>query len=201
MVLLGLLGAALVASGVAPADRKVWFLEVAPVLLGIPLLIATFGRFRLTLLSYRLIFLHALLLVVGAHYTFSLVPAGLWFRDTLELTRNHYDRVVHLVGGIAPAIVGREILLRRTPLRPGGWLFFLVASACLAGSAAYELLEWGAVLLTGSQAFLATQGDVWDAQWDMLLGLVGAVVAQLGLARFQDGELDALRADLPGLKF
>jgi putative membrane protein len=169
-------------------------MEVAPVVLGVPVLIATFRRFRLTPLSYRLIFLHALLLVVGSHYTFSRVPAGLWLQGALDLTRNPYDRIVHFVGGFAPSIVGREILLRRLPLRPGGWLFFLVTSACLAGSASYELLEWWAAQLTGidASAFLATQGDVWDTQWDMLLGFIGAVAGQLLLARRQDRELAVL---------
>jgi putative membrane protein len=193
------LAAALVASGISPRDRLTWLLEVAPVLLGAAILIATFRRFRLTPLSYRLAFLHALLLVVGGHYTFSEVPAGIWLRDSLGLARNPYDRVVHLVGGFAPAIVGREILLRRTPLRPGGWLFFLVALGCLGGSAFYELLEWCAAALTGAEAskFLATQGDVWDTQWDMFLGLTGAIVAQILFSRRHERELGALSLDLP----
>lgn len=171
-------------------------MEEAPVFLGVPVLIATFRRFRLTPLSYRLIFLHALLLVVGGHYTFSKVPVGFWVRDALDLTRNHYDRIVHGVGGFAPAMLAREILLRRTRLRPGGWLFFLVTSACLAGSAFYEILEWWAAELMGVQAstFLATQGDVWDTQWDMLLGLAGAIAAQLLLGRCQDRQLAALES-------
>ena len=195
LVLLALLAAALVASGISPRDRLTWLLEVAPVFLGVAILIATFRRFRLTPLSYRLAFLHALLLVIGGHYTFSHVPAGFWLQDSLGLTRNPYDRIVHFVGGFAPAILGREILLRRTPLRPGGWLFFLVTLGCLGGSAFYELLEWGAAALTGVEAslFLATQGDVWDTQWDMFLGLTGAIVAQILFSRRHERELAALR--------
>jgi putative membrane protein len=194
-VLLALLLTALVVSGIAPKDRRTWLLEEAPVFLAVPVLIATYRRFRMTPLSYRLIFLHALLLVVGGHYTFSKVPAGLWLQDALDLARNDYDRVVHFVGGFAPAVVAREILLRKTRLRPGGWLFCLVTSACLAGSAFYELLEWWAAKLTGvkASAFLATQGDVWDTQWDMLLGFIGAIAGQLLLARRQDQELAALQ--------
>lgn len=195
-ILLGLLVTAVIISGIAPEDRLTWLMEEAPVLLGVPFLILTFPRFRLTSLSYRLIFLHALLLVVGSHYTFSKVPAGLWLQDALDLTRNHYDRIVHFVGGLAPAIVAREVLLRRTRLRAGGWLFVLVTSACLAGSAIYEILEWWAAELAGVQAtaLLATQGDVWDTQWDMFLGLAGAIAGQLLLGRCQDRELAGLES-------
>jgi putative membrane protein len=193
-VLLGLLVLAMALSGISPKDRPTWLLEEAPVFIGVPILIATRRRFPLTLLAYRLIFVHALLLIVGGHYTFSEVPFGVWLRDALGLARNHYDRVVHFIGGFAPAVVGREILRRKTPLRPGGWLFFLVSLGCLGGSAFYELLEWWAAALTGAQAsaFLATQGDVWDTQWDMLLGLVGAVAGQLVLAGRHERELAAL---------
>ena len=194
LILLAALAAAVILSGVCPRNRPVWLLEEAPVLVGIPVLIFTRRRFPLTPLSYRLIFLHALLLVVGSHYTFSKVPLGLWLRDTLGLSRNPYDRIVHLVGGIAPAIVGREILRRRTPLPRGGWLFFLVSLGCLGGSAFYELLEWCAAAATGVPAseFLATQGDVWDTQWDMFLGLAGAILAQWVFTGVHERQLDAL---------
>jgi putative membrane protein len=190
-VLLSLLVVAVVLSGIAPNDRLTWFLEEAPVFVGVPILVATWWKFPLTLLAYRLIFIHALLLTFGAHYTFSDVPLGLWLRDVLDLARNNYDRVVHFVGGVAPAILGREILRRKTSLQPGGWLFFLVALGCLGGSAFYELLEWWAAAITGAQAsaFLATQGDPWDTQWDMLLGLLGAVVGQIAFSRPHEREL------------
>jgi putative membrane protein len=190
-ILLVLLALAVMLSGISPRDRLTWVLEEAPVFIGVPILIATWRRFPLTLLAYRLIFIHALLLTFGAHYTFSEVPLGLWLRDVLGIARNNYDRVVHFVGGVAPAILGREILRRKTPLGPGGWLFFLVALGCLGGSAFYELLEWWAAAITGAQAsaFLATQGDLWDTQWDMFLGLAGAVVGQLVFGRLHEREL------------
>lgn len=195
-ILLGLLLVAVLLSGASPRDRLTWVLEEAPVFIGIPILIATRRRFPLTVLSYRLIFLHALLLTLGAHYTFSEVPFGLWLRDALGLARNNYDRLVHFVGGVAPAVIGREILRRKTSLRPGNGLFFLVSLGCLGGSAFYELLEWWAAALSGGQAsaFLATQGDVWDTQWDMFLGLAGAVAGQLVLTKRQERELAALGA-------
>ncbi len=190
-VLLVLLAAAMAVSGRAPADRRIWILEETPILLAAPFLLATFWTFRLTRWTYRLLFVHALLIVIGGHYTYSGVPAGLWWRDALGLSRNHFDRVVHFFGGLAPAVLARELLLRKTRLRPGGWLFWLVALTCLGGSAAYEILEWWAARLSGFEAaaFLATQGDVWDTQWDMFLGLAGAIAGQLLFGRLQDREI------------
>ncbi|MCR3752312.1 DUF2238 domain-containing protein [Lentzea californiensis] len=191
LVLLGLTAVALVASGISPHDRTTWYLEVAPVVIGGALLVATYRRFRLTPLLYRLIFLHVLVLILGGHYTYARVPAGFWVQDWFDLARNHYDRFAHLVQGFVPAVLAREVLLRRTALRPGGWLFFLVVSVCLAFSATYELGEWLAAVVAGSGAdeFLGTQGDVWDTQWDMFMALLGALAAQLTLARVHDREL------------
>jgi len=143
------------------------------------LLVATYRRFPLTPLAYRLIFVHAGILMLGGHYTYAEVPPGFWVRDLLGLSRNHYDRLGHFAQGFVPAIVAREILLRKTPLRPGGWLFFLVTCICLAISAFYEFVEWWTALLSGeaAMAFLGTQGDVWDTQWDMFLCLLGALAA------------------------
>jgi putative membrane protein len=156
----------------------------------------TYRRFPLTPLAYRLIFLHACILMVGGHYTYAEVPLGFWLRDLLGLARNHYDRLGHFAQGFVPAIVAREILLRKTPLMPGGWVFFLVTSICLAISAFYELVEWWTALASGeaATAFLGTQGDVWDTQWDMFLCLVGALTAQLTLSRVHDRELVRLAA-------
>jgi putative membrane protein len=167
---------------------------VAPVLIAAPLLLATERRFPLTRLLYVLLFLHASILMLGGHYTYARVPAGFWVQDLFELGRNHYDRLGHFAQGFVPAILAREILLRRTPLRPGGWVFFLVLAVCLAFSAFYELLEWWSALLGGEAAtdFLGTQGDVWDTQWDMFLAALGAVAAQLLLARRHDAALAAL---------
>jgi putative membrane protein len=189
--LLGLTALALVVSGIAPTDRATWWLEVAPVLIAAPALIATFARFPLTPLLYRLIFLHALVLILGGHYTYAEVPLGFWAQDAFELSRNHYDRLGHFMQGFVPAILARELLLRLTPLERGGWLFYLVLAACLSFSAFYELIEWWAALAAGgaADAFLATQGDVWDTQWDMFIALCGALAAQLTLSAMHDREL------------
>ena len=194
IVLLAVAGVLLAWSGVAPADRTTWVLEVFPIFIAVPLLVATARRFPLTPLAYRLIFVHALILMLGGHYTYAEVPLGFWMQRVFGFSRNHYDRIGHLAQGFVPAIIAREILLRRTPLRPGGWLFLLVCSVCLAISACYEFVEWWAALLGGAAAtdFLGTQGDVWDTQWDMFLAGVGAVSALLLLSRLHDRQLAAL---------
>ena len=191
---------ALAVSGVAPHDRLTWLLEVAPILIAVPVLIATARRFPLTPLAYRLIFLHALILMLGGHYTYAEVPLGDWVADALGLARNPYDRLGHLAQGFVPAIVVREILIRRSPLRPGKWLAFLVVCVCLAISAAYELVEWWAALIGGesADAFLGTQGDQWDTQWDMFTALVGAVAALLLLGRYHDRQIARLEAQSHG---
>jgi putative membrane protein len=190
-ILLAALLGALALSAIHPYDRPTWVMEVAPIFVGVPLLIATARRFPLTPLLYRLIFLHAVILMVGGHYTYARVPLGFWAQELFGFTRNHYDRLGHFAQGFVPAMIAREILLRRTPLRPGGWLFFLVTSVALAISACYEFVEWWAALAGGEAAteFLGTQGDVWDTQWDMFLALVGACSAQWLLARKHDREL------------
>lgn len=182
---------ALVISGLAPYERGTWLMEVFPVLLGVPVLTATARRFPLTPLAYRLLFLHALILIVGGHYTYARVPLGTWAQAAFGLARNNYDRLGHFAQGFVPAIVMREILLRRSPLRPGRWLFFLVTCVCLAISASYEFIEWWSALIGGESAtdFLGTQGDPWDTQWDMFTALVGAVAAQLALRRAHDRQL------------
>lgn len=196
LVLLAALAAILVLSGVGPRDRFTWLLEVAPILIGVPLLVATSHSFPLTILLYRLLFFHAVILAVGGHYTYAEVPLGFWVRDALGLARNHYDRVGHFAQGFVPAILSREILLRRSPLRPGGWLFFLVTCVCLGFSAFYELVEWWTALATGegATAFLGTQGDPWDTQWDMFLAGVGAISSQLILGRLHERQLARLTA-------
>jgi putative membrane protein len=194
LALLAIAAVALIASGIAPRERGTWLLETFPVMIAAPLLWLTWDRFRLTPLAYRLVFLHALILIPGGAYTYAHVPLGFWLQDLFGLTRNPYDRIGHLAQGFVPAIVAREILLRRSPLVPGNWLFFLVCCVCLAISACYEFLEWWSALILGGGAreFLGTQGDQWDTQWDMFLALVGAVTAQLVLSRTHDRQLDAL---------
>lgn len=194
---LSIVGAiALIVSAINPYDRITWWLEVFPILIGVPILMATYHRFRFTPLAYRLVFIHALILMLGAHYTYARVPPGFWLQDLFDLSRNHYDRLGHFAQGFVPAILAREILLRQTPLVPGKWLFFIVASICLALSAFYEFTEWWAALAGGeaADAFLGTQGDVWDTQWDMFLALLGAISAQILLAHRQDRELGRMES-------
>jgi putative membrane protein len=178
----------LVISGVSPHDRAVWWLEVLPVVIALPLLGWTHERFPLTWLAYSLLCLHAIILMIGGHFTYARVPFGFWLQDVLDLSRNPYDRIGHVAQGFVPAILAREILLRCTPLRQGGWLFAIVVMVCMAVSVSYEFLEWWAALLTGetADAFLATQGDVWDTQWDMFLATVGAIASLLLLSRLHD---------------
>jgi len=184
----------LVLSGIEPkADRLTWLLETLPVMIALLLLAATRYRFPLTTLAYRLIFLHALVLILGGYYTYAEVPLFNYLRDSLELSRNHYDRVGHFMQGFVPAILAREILLRRSPLT-GRWLFFLTLCFCLAFSAFYELIEWWVALLNeqAAEAFLGTQGDPWDTQADMFMALIGASTALLLLGRRHDRELARL---------
>jgi len=196
LVLLAATAAILIWSGIAPHDRYTWWLEVAPVVVGAPLLALTARRFPLTPLLYRLLFLHAAILMVGGHYTYARVPAGFWAQEAFHLTRNHYDRLGHFAQGFVPAMLAREVLRRRTPLRPGGWLFFLASCVALSVSASYELIEWWTAAASGTaaDAFLGTQGDVWDTQWDMFLALLGALAALLLLSRAHERHLAALPA-------
>lgn len=184
----------LIVSGISPYDRLTWVLEVFPVVVGIPLLVATYRRAPLTSLLYALLFIHAVILMVGGHYTYARVPAGYWVQELFGLARNHYDRLGHLAQGFIPAILAREILKRWSPLTTSRWLPFLVVCVCLALSAFYELIEWWGAVLLGEDAsdFLATQGDVWDTQWDMFLALVGAIAALVLCGRLHDRQLAAL---------
>jgi putative membrane protein len=194
LLLLIVAAIALAVSSVAPTDRGTWWLEVAPVFIGAPLLIATAQRFPLTPMVYRLLFVHALILMLGGHYTYAEVPLGRWVQEWFGLARNHYDRLGHFAQGFVPAMLVRELLLRTSPLRPGKWLFFLVCTVCLAFSACYEFIEWWSALILGqgADAFLGTQGDPWDTQWDMFLALIGALTAQLTLGRWHLQQLHAL---------
>jgi putative membrane protein len=182
---------ALIVSGIGPADRTTWWLEVFPIFLAVPVLLATRRRFPFTRLLYWLILVHAMILMLGGHYTYAKVPLGFWMQDWFGFARNNYDRIGHFMQGFVPALVAREILLRRSPLTRGKWLFFIVTSICLAVSACYEFVEWGAALAGGesADAFLGTQGDVWDTQWDMFMALIGALTAQILLARVQDAQI------------
>lgn len=175
-------------------DFFTWVLEALPVIIGGAIVISVYRKFRLTGLVYVLIWVHMIILLVGAHYTYARMPLFDWFRDVFELSRNHYDRLGHVAQGFVPAIVARELLLRKSTLQKGKWLFFIVVCICLAISAAYELLEW--IVAVAAQddavAFLATQGDVWDTQKDMALCLAGAVIALLSLGKVHDKALKKL---------
>jgi putative membrane protein len=188
--------AVLVWSGIQPHDRFTWFLEVAPVLIGVPILVALWPRFRLTRLVYTLLWIHAIILMVGGKYTYAEVPLGFWLQDALGFARNHYDRIGHFAQGFVPAMLAREVLVRRSPLAGSRWLPFVVVCFCLAFSALYELIEFWTALGTGAaaEAFLGTQGDVWDTQWDMQMALIGAVTALLALSRLHDREMGALHS-------
>jgi putative membrane protein len=172
-----------------PAGRTSWILEVGPGLAGVAVLIAVYRRFRMSNVVYVCVFLHVLILIYGGFYTYAMTPLGNWAKDAFHWQRNHYDRVGHLALGVFPALYTREILLRTSPLRRGKWLFFIICSICLAIGAFWELLEWWTTLIVASDvgvAFLGSQGDVWDAQWDMLLALVGAVISLVALGGLHD---------------
>jgi putative membrane protein len=179
-------------SAIHPHDGFTWFLEVAPALIALPILFFTYKKFPLTPLLYGLILLHAIVLMVGGHYTYAEVPLFNWLRDTFDLGRNYYDRIGHFVQGFVPAMIAREILLRKQIVRGKGWLFFMVCCICLSISAVYEFIEWWVAVASGTaaEAFLGTQGDVWDTQWDMFLALVGAICAQLFLAKLHNHQLE-----------
>ena len=193
--MLAVFAAALAWSAWHPKDEFTWVLEVLPALIGISIVAATYTRFKLSDLAYLAILLHSMVLMVGGHYTYAEVPLFNWLRDDhIGLVRNDYDRLGHFAQGFFPAIIVREILLRRSPLRPGKWLFFIVTSICLAISACYEMIEWRVAVSTGDEsvAFLATQGDVWDTQWDMFTALVGALVSLILMRRIHDRSMARL---------
>ena len=178
-------------SGIRPHDRFTWVLEVFPVVIGLPILIYVYPRFRFTPLVYTLVAAHAVILMVGGKYTYAEVPLGFRLQDWLGLARNHYDRLGHFAQGFVPAMVAREILIRRSALAGSRWLPFIVICVCLAISAMYELIEFWTALATGegADAFLGTQGDPWDTQWDMMLALIGAIVSLVLLSRWHNLQL------------
>jgi putative membrane protein len=185
-------------SAINPHDYFTWFLEVFPAIIALPILFFSYKKFPLTPLLYVLILIHAIVLMVGGHYTYAEVPLFNWLRDTFDLSRNYYDRVGHFAQGFVPAMIAREILLRKNVMKSGAWLFFIVCSICLAISACYEFVEWWVAVSSGTaaEAFLGTQGDVWDTQWDMFLALVGAICAQLFLKDLHDKQLVNLKSGL-----
>jgi len=183
--------ATLVWSGIEPKDYLTWVLEVLPAVVGFAVLVATRRRFPLTSLAYVLILAHCIVLMVGGHYTYAEVPLFDWVRDWLDLERNNYDKLGHFMQGFVPAIVAREILVRNAIIAGKGWMFFLVVCICLAISAFYELIEWWVAILSdeAAEAFLGTQGYVWDTQSDMMYALVGAIAALVLLSKLHDKQL------------
>ena len=186
---------ALICSAIAPKDFYIWFLEVLPAMIAAGVLVVTRRRFPLTPLVYGLILVHSLILMQGGHYTYAEEPFFNWLKEVLGWPRNNYDKLGHFAQGFIPAMVAREILLRKAVVSGRGWLNFLVVCVCLAISAFYELIEWWVAVLsgTGADAFLATQGYVWDTQSDMGFALLGAILALLLFAKVHDRQL----ADLP----
>ena len=180
--------AVLIWSAIHPRDLFTWFLEVLPGLIGLAVIFFTYNRFRLTNLVYLLVLVHVIILMIGGHYTYAEMPIFNWIRDTFHLARNYYDRLGHFAQGFIPAIIVREILLRKSGLQRGKLLSLIIISICLAISASYELIEWGVAEATGTaaDAFLGTQGDVWDTQWDMFLALWGATISLISMSNLHD---------------
>ena len=178
-------------SALAPTDRFTWWLEVAPAIIGVVILAATWRRFRFTPLVYGLILLHAIVLMVGGHYTYAQVPGFDWLNGLFGEGRNNYDKIGHFAQGFVPAMIAREILIRFNVVNGSGWRFLFIVSFCLALSAFYELIEWWVAIATGSaaEAFLGTQGYAWDTQSDMAMALLGALTALLLLGRWHDWQL------------
>lgn len=180
-------------SAIGPHDYPTWWLEVTPALAGALVLWLTRKRFPLTGLTYILILVHSIILMIGGHYTYAEVPLGEWLREAFDQTRNNYDKLGHFAQGFVPAMIARELFVRLRIVSTPGWRGFLVICVCLAISAFYELIEWWVALLSGeaADAFLGTQGYLWDTQSDMGWALLGAVVALLALGTLQDRQLRA----------
>ncbi len=176
----------LIISCILTLDRPTWVLEVFPILIGFPILILTYKRFQFTNLVYFFIVLHSLILAIGGIYTYAKVPLGFWMQDWFHFSRNHYDRIGHFAQGFIPALIVRELLIRTSSLKPGKWLGFIVVCVCLAMSAFYEFIEWWTAAIKGAsaEAFLGTQGDEWDAQWDMFFAMIGATVCIILLSKW-----------------
>ena len=195
-IVIGLWAGALAISLIAPNDHLTWFMEVLPVLVAMPLMAGTQTTFPLSRILMWAIFAHGLILILGGHYTYAEVPLGRWLQDLFGFERNHYDRIGHFAQGFVPALLTREILLRKTPINTGKILFVLAVGMPLAFSAFYEIIEWWTAIALdqNATAFLGTQGDPWDTQWDMFMALVGAIVALMGFSGLQDRQLSVYRA-------
>lgn len=191
LVLLGIFIAVLAWSAYRPHDYFTWILEVFPAIIGAGVLIATRKRFEFTNLVYTLILIHAVILMIGGHYTYALMPLFSWLRDAFDLSRNYYDRIGHIAQGFVPAMIARELFIRHAVIRGRGWMNFIIVTVCTFIAVAYEFLEWWVAVAAGiaAESFLATQGDIWDTQWDMFLAVVGAIAALMILSKWHDRQL------------
>lgn len=200
IVLIIVFFAVLIWSVIDPKRLLTWFLEVVPALIGFVVLVLTYRHFPLTSLLYVLITVHAIILMIGGHYTYAHVPLFDWIRDTFGFSRNHYDRVGHFAQGFVPALIAREVLIRTSPLKEGKWLFFVVVCICLSISAMYELIEWQYAVIKGGESadeFLGSQGDIWDTQSDMALALIASIIALLSLSKLHDKLIKPFLAERP----
>jgi putative membrane protein len=198
LLLIAIFWLTFVLSAIRPHDYFTWFLEVFPAVVGFVALVVTYRRFQFTTLVYAFVCLHCIVLFVGGHWTYALVPLGDWMKPLLHTARNDYDRVGHFMQGFVPALIARELIIRLGVLRRNKWLFFLVTCICLAISATYELFEYGVAVASGtkSDAFLGSQGDPWDTQNDMLTALIGAILAQLIFGKMQNRAMAKLPQNL-----
>lgn len=194
LILLAMLLSILIWSVIEPKDLFIWFLEVLPVILGVAVLICIYPKYRFSNFIYVLITIESIILIVGGHYTYAEMPIFNWIRDTFDLSRNYYDRLGHFMQGFIPAMIAREIIIRNKVINKKKYLSFIVICICLAISASYELIEFVVAKLTGNaaDAFLGTQGDVWDTQWDMLMALIGSVTSLSLFSRYHDKKLTQL---------
>ncbi|EEP56216.1 DUF2238 domain-containing protein [Clostridium butyricum] len=194
LILLVMLLSILIWSVIEPKDLFIWFLEVLPVIIGVSVLICIYPKYRFSNFIYVLITIESIILIVGGHYTYAEMPIFNWIRDTFDLSRNYYDRLGHFMQGFIPAMIAREIIIRNKVINKKKYLSFIVICICLAISASYELIEFVVAKLTGNaaDAFLGTQGDVWDTQWDMLMALIGSVTSLSLFSRYHDKKLTQL---------
>ncbi|MEE4250831.1 MAG: DUF2238 domain-containing protein [Alcanivoracaceae bacterium] len=190
----GLFWLTLIWSGWQPFDRATWALEIAPALIAWAILLGTRQRFTFTPLLYALILIHCIILMIGGKYTYALVPAGDWVSELLGWSRNNYDKLGHLAQGFVPAMVARELFIRRQVVSSAGWRFALIMLSVLGISAAYELIEWWVALLSeeAAESFLGTQGYIWDTQSDMFMAMLGAIAALLTLGKWHDRQIARL---------
>ena len=194
-ILLVLLAATFFWSAIKPHDYFTWFLEVLPAIVGIAVLASTFSKFRFTNLVYTLIFIHCVILIIGGHYTYAEVPLFDWIQEIFNQSRNNYDKLGHFAQGFVPAMITRELLIRKNVILKNNWLNFITVAMALAISAAYEFIEWGVSLLTGEggDSFLGTQGYIWDTQSDMLFATIGAIIALISLSKNHNNQLKVIK--------